>query len=916
MTTDPDLGRHVEAVFLRVIEAPVGEREETLARECAGDERLRAEVESLLANDGGATTFIRDLVADEAAQLTEGLERRWIGRRVGAWRLVGVLGRGGMGAVYEVARDDGAFRQRAALKIVRAEIDKAGGRQRFLEERQILAQLNHPHIARLLDGGESDDGVPFLVMEAVDGRPITQHCQQANLSLEDCLRLFVTVCRAVHFAHTQLIVHRDLKPSNILVTADGTVKLLDFGIAKLIGPGMVESPAPGGELAMTPDYASPEQLQAGPVTTASDIYSLGAVLFELLTQRKAHSYSSSTLPDLLREASAHAPRVPSEAAPAGLARGLRGDLDAIVLMALQRDASLRYASAEQLAQDIERHLDGLPVAARPDTLRYRAGKFIGRNRLAVAASLLLVLSLMAGIVGTVWQARRAERRFQQVRKLSNTFLFRFHDEIRDLPGATHAREVLVTTALEYLDNLAQDAGNDPQLQAELGAAYEKVGDVLGNPRNSNLGRTKDALASYETSLRLRVAASGAAIDRPEEGRAVLQSHLKIADVLLNAGKTDQSAAHIKEAASLASRFGTAGDRAGAFAREGELAIRLGDLDAAEAAYRSSVAQAQQQMASSPGTTNRAALVAAASRLGYVLKMGSRQREALSALDVALQSALQLHAAEPNRTIHVRQIMNLHNDRGDVLRSPFAAEGMRPDLSMKEYEEALQQVNWLVKADPIEYAGRTNMLMAKAQIADTWREVEPERSLPMFEEILKQSEEVRRSDLSNFQTEWLVALMWEAYANATRAAGHSREALARYDRAVTLIDAMRRTDRGRSISRRDLTKVLGERGQLRLSLGDVAGAAKDAGACRPHADSFTTVKARPVDLRDAAFCYELNGDVALRKGDAAEAVRQFDEALVRWNEFGRRKLDSPYLREHRQSAESHRSEALRRVTRSP
>jgi len=908
MTLDPQLRHRVEEVFLRVIEAPAEERAAVLERECAGDAVLRGEVSTLLANDVGGASFIGALVADEAAALADGMEQRWLGRRVGAWRITGILGRGGMGAVYEVERDDGAFQQRAAMKIVRAEIDGELGRRRFVEERQILAHLNHPNIARLFDGGESEDGVPFLVMEAVDGLPITRHCDEANLSIDARLRLFATVCRAVHFAHTRLIVHRDLKPSNILVTADGTVKLLDFGIARLVAPGASETPQ-SGELALTPDYASPEQLRATMVTTISDIYSLGAVLFELLSGAKAHTFSSYTMPELLRVVCDTDPVAPSAAAPPALTGRLRGDLDEIVLKALQKEPSRRYASAEQLAQDLERHLAGLPVSARADSWRYRAGKFIGRNRLAVATSLVIVLSLVAGIVGTLWQARRAERRFAQVRSLANTFLFRFHDEIRDLPGSTKARELVASTALEYLDSLARDADRDPALQFELGAAYEKVGDVLGNPGNSNLGRTEEALASFEKSLQLRLAASGTAVDTAEEGRAVLQSHLKLADVMINAGKTEEAGPHVEIALGLAERFGAPHDRAATWRREGELALRRGDLATTERAYRSSLDAAKRVAPGDTNATTTATLLFAASRLGYVYKLASRQQEALDALDVALKGAMQLHAAEPEKTSHVRQIMMIHNDRGDVLRSPFAAEGIQPRLSLIEYEEALRRATWLAEADPSEYSSRVGVLMAKAQIADTWRELEPARSLPMFEALFPIVTSMRKEDPANFQMEWMDALMHMAWAEATSAAGQPQLALPRFDDAVARIDAMRKTDRGRSISRRDLTKVLAERGALRLSLGDLAGAAADAEACRPLADSFVVADARPLDLRDTAFCYELNGDVALRTRQPQAAAQHFEAALARWRDFDRRKLASAFLRDHRASAERRRAEAL-------
>jgi tRNA A-37 threonylcarbamoyl transferase component Bud32/tetratricopeptide (TPR) repeat protein len=630
MNSDMELGQQLfnqraEELFLRLVELPADERRAALAAECAGDPQLHDEVASLLASDGGSgDTFIMDPVAQEVAVLAAGLESRWIGRRVGAWKITGILGRGGMGAVYEVERDDGAFRQRAALKIIRADVDSEVGRRRFLDERQILAHLNHPNIARLLDGGESDEGAPFLVMEAIDGLPITQHCEKENLSVEQRLRLFATVCRAVHFAHTQLIVHRDLKPSNILVTGDGVVKLLDFGIAKLIAPGAPYLPTLVGDIALTPDYASPEQVRAEQVTTATDVYSLGAVLYEVLTSRRAHSFNAYTLPEFTRVICDQPTNAPSVGAAPRVARRLRGDLDNIVLTAMRKEPSRRYASAEQLAEDIERHLDGLPVHARADSWRYRAGKFVRRNRVAVAAATLIIASLVAGIVGTVWQARRAERRFQQVRSLANTFLFKFHDEIRDLPGSTPARELIVKTALEYLDTLSKEAQHDASLQMELGAAYEKVGDVLGNPRNPNLGRTDEALASYEKSLQLRLAASGEAVDEPAEGRAVLQSHLKMADILISAGKTDESKEHVDRGLELARAFGEPKDRVDAFMRQGELSLRRGDLVSTEKAYREAMAIAEADALRHPGLESDTTVAWAAYRLGYVYKVASRQ----------------------------------------------------------------------------------------------------------------------------------------------------------------------------------------------------------------------------------------------------------------------------------------------------
>ncbi|HEX7707109.1 MAG TPA: protein kinase [Thermoanaerobaculia bacterium] len=900
-----DLDR-VEEVFARVVDLPADERASALDSQCGDDHELRREVESLLASDGGST-FIVDLVSGGARALGDDIERRMVGRRVGAWRVTGILGRGGMGAVYEVSRDDGAFNQRAALKLIRADVDSGIGRRRFREERQILAQLNHPNIAKLLDGGESEDGAPYLVMEAVDGMPITDYCETGSLSIEERLRTFITVCHAVHFAHTQLIVHRDLKPSNILVGDDGVVKLLDFGIARLLGPGGERAVTLLQDVALTPEYASPEQVRADPVSTSTDIYSLGAVLYQLLTGVTAHIFSRYGFSEVSRVICEVEPAPPSQMVSGRESRRLRGDIDNIVLTALRKDALRRYASAEQLAEDLERHLEGRPVAARRDTFGYRSGKFIKRNRLAVAAVSLVLVSLVAGIVGTVSQAQRAERRFEEVRNLANTFLFRFHDEIRELPGSTPARELIVTTALEYLDKLSRDARYDADLQMELAAAYEKVGDVLGNPSNPNLGRIDDALASHEKALQLRMVASGRAVDTELEGRAVLQSHIKLAEVLISAGRTDESQRHADHAAELAAQFGTPVDRLQTITRHAELALRRGDLDTAEQRYREVMSIATAEARRRPGRETSALLANAAGRLGYVYKVASRQSECLQALGVALEALQRLSAEEPSRTGHVRQIMKLHEDRGDALRSPFASEGMRPDLSLAEYEEALRRAEWLAAADPSEFSARMNVFLERAQIADTWREIDPEKSLPLFREIFPMAETLGRDDPSNFSVSWITALLWYAYADATRRAGHLEESLPLFDTAVKRIETMRETDRGRKISSRDSMKTHAERGEVRLQTGDLQGAAADAAACLPFTAAFAIADSRPLDLRDSAYCFELAGDVALRTGDVEAAAHHFDQALLRWTEFGRRNLDSPFLRERIAKATARRAE---------
>ena len=340
--------------------------------------------------DAPAAIFAAPLV--EAAERGASLE----GTRVGPYRVLRELARGGMGAVYLAERADGQFEQRAALKLIKRGMDSDEIHRRFLGERRILARLEHPHIARLLDGGVTNDGQPWFAMEFVDGIPVTRHGVRHALPLDARLRLFGDICDAVGYAHRNLVIHRDLKPSNILVTADGQVKLLDFGIAKLLD----EAPdaTTRTELrAMTPEYAAPEQVRGEPVTTATDVYALGALLYELLTGRKAQRIERLTAGEV--------ERVVCELEPA--APGVNSDLDTVVLKALQKDPARRYPSVDAMHDDIRRYRSGLPVGARPDTLGYRTRKFVRRHRVGVAAAAAVVASLVVGLAGTAWQARRA-----------------------------------------------------------------------------------------------------------------------------------------------------------------------------------------------------------------------------------------------------------------------------------------------------------------------------------------------------------------------------------------------------------------------------------------------------------------------------------------------------------------------------
>ena len=526
----PERWQEVRELLDAALAVPAAERSVYLDAICSHDAELRSELESLLdSHEQAGSVFLNSPVADLKSALGEpGLRCGWIGRRIGVYQIEAEIGRGGMGEVYRAVRADGLYKKEVAIKLVRGGYDTAAVLERFLHERQILASLDHPNIARLYDGGTTQEGLPFLVMEMIQGTPIDQYCEEHELAVSERLKLFTQVCEAVQFAHQRLVIHRDIKPSNILVTADGMPKLLDFGIAKILDP------AAKAETTllrpMTPEYASPEQFRGETITTATDVYSLGVVLYRLLTGHSPYPESTRTPLEFARVICELEPTKPSSAmAPVTLPevptqepgaardkssarqqRRLKGDLDNIVLKALRKEPSRRYASVEQFAEDIRRHLQGLPVAATPDSVSYRVGKFVRRHAVGVAAVALILVAVASGIVATARQARiaeaqrrRAEARFNDVRKLANSLIFEVHDSIADLAGATAARKLILQRALEYLDSLWKESGNEPDLMRELATAYERVGALQGDPMDPNLGDIKGAAISLKKAVELR-----------------------------------------------------------------------------------------------------------------------------------------------------------------------------------------------------------------------------------------------------------------------------------------------------------------------------------------------------------------------------------------------------------------------------
>ena len=585
----------IEQIYNEAIASELAKRSAVLDRSCGNDSSLRSEVESLLnyaertepALEKPALEILAEELAGDLSRRPTAAEKM-IGVRIGPYKIVGRLGVGGMGDVYRAVRADEAYEQHVALKLLRdwlRDQDSSFFLTQFRNERQILANLQHPNIARLFDGGTTEDGIPYFVMELIEGQPIHEYCDQRHLSLVERLKLFLQIASAVQYAHQRLIVHRDIKPANILVKADAVPVLLDFGIAKIIDPAARAGAAPAtmtGMRMMTPEYACPEQIRGEAVTTATDVYSLGVVLYELLSGHRPYRITTKNPLEIARVICEEEPKRPSTIVthsapgvqdgkgeriggsrgvePTRLARQLRGDLDAILLKALRKEPEQRYATAGELADDIRRYLEGRPILARRGTGMYRARKFVTRHRVGVAGTVFCCILAAGGIISILRAERtarveqlRAEQRFNDVRALANSLLFEIHDAIRDLPGSTPARKLLVDRALKYLDSLERESSGDAGLQRELAAAYERVGAVQGDPLYANLGDTAGAIESYRKALRISQAAA-ATTDASEDQLAFTEISMSLGNALLFTGDSRSALGVLQEAAPLSEKL--------------------------------------------------------------------------------------------------------------------------------------------------------------------------------------------------------------------------------------------------------------------------------------------------------------------------------------------------------------------------
>jgi serine/threonine protein kinase len=459
MTHEARSGRWnlIEEIFLNAVERPQSERSDYIKQVCGADEELASEVKSLLASDseGEAVQF---LISDDIRKLDQASSSFEAGQQVGPYRLLREIDSGGMGAVYLGVRSDDQYFQIVAVKMIRKGMESPALIQRFRAERQILATLKHPNIGAILDGGELAGGRPYIVMEYVEGQPITEASENRGLSIRQRIELFRTVCSAVHCAHQKLIIHRDIKPSNVLVTSEGVVKLIDFGISKPMAPELIYGDMPktgASERLLTPDYASPEQILGKELTTASDVYSLGVLLFELLTSSRPYTFHDLLAAAVERLVSERETRKPSmvPGLSTQIRRELSGDLDRIVLMAMDSDPVLRYQSAQHFEEDLVRYLEGKPIAARKATVTYRFRKFIYRHKTAAMMACAMVMVILCAIWFDSWQSRSAARRLNQVETLADSTILDMTEKLQNSSASVETQAALFHGAIQYLESV-------------------------------------------------------------------------------------------------------------------------------------------------------------------------------------------------------------------------------------------------------------------------------------------------------------------------------------------------------------------------------------------------------------------------------------------------------------------------------
>jgi non-specific serine/threonine protein kinase/serine/threonine-protein kinase len=784
----------VEAIFSELSEGDPSARAAVLDRRCVGRDAVRREVEALLDAHDRVAGFLESPGGIAGALREYGVVET--GDTIGAYRIVERIGHGGMGDVFLAERADGTFQQRVAIKLTRASVRDPEAARRFRSERQILASLRHPNIVTLLDGGATPRGDAYLVMEYVDGKPITDYCREQAPALPARIALLRQVCRAVQHAHEHSIVHRDLKPANILVTAGGEVKVLDFGVAKLLEASGVAGGTQTGLLPgpLTPNYASPEQLRGLPVTTACDVYSLGVLSYEVLAGARPYDTTGKPLDQVLAIVLETEPVRPStvsyetgqggSAAPAYSPGTLKGDLDAIVLKAISKEPARRYASAGEFADDLERYLTKKPVLAREPSLGYLLQRVAARNQALMVTAALSMLTIVAALGIALWQRNvavtaqaRAESRFRDVRRLANALIFKIHDAVAALPGSTPVRQTIVKEALGYLEGLERDSAADESLQLELSGAYRQIAGILGDPQRANLGDRDGAIQQLERARALALPLARRANASFEGLAALVNADRQLATVLQLKGNGGRALELVQEAEALTEQ-----------AYAGGHDPRVRHL-LAWVLFDQALAEQSRDAEASLDYWHKAGAI-------YEAELAEQPQDLNRQRNVALVEK------------YVAGRYEMRDDFREAARHYHRALDL--DLS----RQARTATDRVVRFDvAIDYSNLAHMAEADGDL---------EKAEELFAKSLGIRQELARSDPRDVLSQLKVGTVTWRLGRVQRLRGRYPEATATLTRAIEVLDAAERVTRDRS-SRGELAAALYERGRLEAVTGGRAAA---------------------------------------------------------------------------------------------
>ena len=856
----------VQSLFLSAADLPPDEQARFLDSACADDAALRTEVASLLESDRKDCRAISQSVESEAAMLLD--SHTLIGGRLGAWLVGREIGRGGMAVVYLATRDDDQYQKQVAIKVVKRGMDTVDVLGRFRHERQILANLDHPYIARLMDGGTTPDGRPFFVMDYVEGLPLDAYSRERGLDIKERCRLFLGICEAVSYAHRNLVVHRDLKPGNIFVTKSGTPKLLDFGIAKLLGA----DPADGITSTVvaqpfTPEYASPEQVRGLAVSTATDIYSLGAVFFELLTGHRAQPLITRTPLEMERAICQTQTIRPSVAAP-----GLDADLDNIVMMAMRKEPERRYQSVDQLAEDIRRYLDGRAVLARQDSFVYRSRKFLRRRRFEMAGTAVVFASLLAGMLMALSQSRqadvarraaekqrqvaeiegaraesarsaeaaehriadlqrdeavqqgaRAEQRLTELITLADRTLFDVHDAIATVPGTLEARRKIVRTTLDYLERLEKDNGLDERMRIVLSGAYHKVAAMQGDPYHPSLGDFPGALGSYRRAEVLLAPVYARKQNDPEVVFRWVEIQAGLAEMIGRGSHPAESIGAYSKLLPIAHRLGQLRPFDVQYASwEAKIHERLAQVlqsPEVEASFQHAnqaialVTELVKRFPNDPGLkeelgVNYAVAAAGIRESGNLAGAAEYYERSIGMSEAALQ-------ANPQNVALRHNLIVAYGNYATLLGIPWAANLGRFADARSYCAKSIAQARELVKADPQDRTAKYDLAMALARFGM----VEPDpdgvpASLRSLEEALAILEPIVRANPTSVGIAIQLAMAREFAGQRLRQLGQTGAAAKQYLDSLKAVEACAAAGNGTCI----VQAVADEEGLARMYAG--------------------------------------------------------------------------------------------------